>query len=184
MREIRKHRIVTFHVYFVDIRLTFNYPGTKRALINFATTISKIDGRTMMSRDVNTFIANSLLQDQRLLGVPFKDPIQGIEPVQRYNELQEASHVPQRSQNLEESQFQEEESITKTLPNRQNEDIMPVEYQRDNVSQRNETTLQNKQIMKSYDKSQKLRIDYEDGMYSYLSFRTRLRSAQVRASIQ
>ena len=45
-----------FTIIFIDMRLTFNYPGTKRALINFSNLLSKIDGRTTLARDISSFI--------------------------------------------------------------------------------------------------------------------------------
>lgn len=66
-----------------NIRLTFNYPGTKRALINFANTICKIDSRLAMARDVNTFISNSVKETFLFENMCFNDPIQGIETTPR-----------------------------------------------------------------------------------------------------
>jgi hypothetical protein len=69
-----------------NIRLTFNYPGTKRALINFANTISKIDARISLAKDVNNFVANSIKETFLFNNEFFKDPIQGIETGPVYQE--------------------------------------------------------------------------------------------------
>lgn len=69
-----------------NIRLTFNYPGTKRALINFANTISKIDSKISLSRDANTFVTSCIRETFLFQSDYFKDPIQGIETGPVYHE--------------------------------------------------------------------------------------------------
>lgn len=70
----------------LDIRLTFNYPGVKRALINFTNVLAKIDGRTTQSREANIFISTCLQTDTRHMNIRFIDPIQGLERTEDFEE--------------------------------------------------------------------------------------------------
>lgn len=67
----------------IDLRLTFNYPGTKRALISFAESVNKVDARVSLSREVATFVASMVKDRQVMDGVRFVDPIQGIESAEQ-----------------------------------------------------------------------------------------------------
>lgn len=69
-----------------NIRLTFNYPGTKRALINFSNTISKIDSKISLSRDANNFVTSCIRETFLFQSDYFKDPIEGIETSPVYQE--------------------------------------------------------------------------------------------------
>jgi hypothetical protein len=84
-----------------NIRLTFNYPGTKRALINFANTISKIDSRISLAKDVSIFVASSIRETFLFNNEFFKDPIQGIEtgPVYQEEPVEPMQHPVSKSHN-------------------------------------------------------------------------------------
>lgn len=87
----------------IDIRLTFNYPGVKRALINFSNLLAKIDGRSTQSREANLFISNCLQAETRFTNIRFIDPIQGLERAEDHEEhnyddsLRAEQHPSQRN---------------------------------------------------------------------------------------
>lgn len=99
-------------LYSLDLRLTFNYPGTKRALINFSNIIGKIDGRLALSRDVNAFISSTIKDTEETKHIRFNDPIQGIEPV--YQE--EIPEIYASMQANKQTEPYEDDEVNESLP--------------------------------------------------------------------
>ena len=61
------------------MKLTFNYPGTKRAVITYAQNLSKIDGRVSLSKDFMSCIEKAAQDHGIFKNAVFYDPIQGVE---------------------------------------------------------------------------------------------------------
>lgn len=159
----------------INIRLTFNYPGTKRALIFFSKTLSQIDNKAVTSREVNSFITNALKQSESLPAMIFRDPIHGIEPIV----------------NSEDEDLMNQPPKTMTLPSQMELDaIIPAEKPSENTKKlrkdRSNKTLNDDHAKKTFtspgqnifmsnesqqpctvnQSTQKLKIDYEDGKNS------------------
>jgi hypothetical protein len=157
----------------VNIRLTFNYPGTKRALILFSKTLFQIDNRTVTSREVNTFITNALKQSESLPSIAFKDPIHGIEPIHHSEEEEIVYSQPQKIMTLPnqvelEAIIQSEkadENIKKLRKDRSNKTLNADNIKNTFISpaQNIFTSNDSQQPWTVNQSIQKLKIDYEDG---------------------
>ena len=78
LERVIRHNEMASEETSKNIRLTFNYPGTKRALIYFANIIAKIDNKIAMARDTQYFITRTMKEAHLFENFFFIDPIQGI----------------------------------------------------------------------------------------------------------
>lgn len=94
---LKSKNLEVFKTLYIDLRLTFNYPGTKRALISYAQNLSKIDGRVSLSKEFSSCVDKAANNHENFKRAVFYDPIQGVEkPVSQQIEDME---VPLRLNN-------------------------------------------------------------------------------------
>jgi hypothetical protein len=90
--------------YKSNIMMTFNFPGTKRALLNFNKTIHEFESKNRSSKEYNSFMEHLSLQSEEYFDIRFIDPIFPSKYKPKYPSENQLS-ADNRSENFKSGQF-------------------------------------------------------------------------------